>query len=383
MPSAQIPDSPRTVAYGHPYSGKLFGGVALPKTGAHHIVQTATVARRWVYGTDYLVRSIISTAAQVENDVPNSQPLVIGNLSKKKGGDIDMSRSHNTGRDVDLAYYTANLNGESVKSLYHRFDARGRSIAAPGKYKLDLPRNWALVKALIQNKDAETQWIIVASWIENMLLNYAISIGEPATLIMQAEQMMMVPTWAKPHDNHLHIRMLCSPRDWKRGCVNGGPVWSWNKHMLEAMNAAKVPLVAGLKSSKTKTRKEALKKLARRGIHTAFNDVLPLLNDKARSIRKLSLKVLTALTTEANATHVLEIAQSLTGTSAYELTAKALKRAGYQGLSEARHIVDGTHPLLKQVRSSQKRKLKKLAKRQLRTFKYIRLSQPGGPTSQL
>ena len=115
-----------TVSLGHPYHGRLQDGIRLPEQSAHHRVQTSTKRRGWTFGTGYLVRGVLVSAQQISRIAPEGEPLIVGNLSKRGGGDIDMSMSHNTGRDVDFAYYTADAEGHSVESKYHKFGPDGR-----------------------------------------------------------------------------------------------------------------------------------------------------------------------------------------------------------------------------------------------------------------
>ena len=176
-------DNAGTASIGHPYTGKLRNGVRLPPSGPYHVAQRSTRARNWLFGTGYLVRGIMVAAESVARLHPRGEPLVVGNLSRREGGNIKLSMSHNSGRDVDFAYYTVDMAGKSVPSEYHRFGADGISLDAPAKFKLDLARNWHLLKSLIESTQLEVQWIIVAPSIEKRLLGYAAAKGESKELI--------------------------------------------------------------------------------------------------------------------------------------------------------------------------------------------------------
>ncbi|MFT7624823.1 MAG: penicillin-insensitive murein endopeptidase, partial [Myxococcota bacterium] len=284
--SETLPEGHATTAsLGHPYHGRLRDGIRLPFKGAFHTVQRSTRNRGWVYGTGYLVRGILTSARTVHQMMPPGQPLVLGNLSRRGGGDINMSMSHNSGRDVDMAYYTVDPKGQSVESRYHRFGPDGRSRKAPSRYQLDLPRNWAFVKSLLINQEFEIQWVIVAPWIERLMVKHARSAGEHPDTIRQVQRLMMQPSWAKPHDNHIHVRVLCSPEDWGKRCKNAGPVWPWNTRMLQAMDAARARIAPRLASADTRTRLDALKELRERGVDTAVLAASALLSDRELSVR--------------------------------------------------------------------------------------------------
>ena len=369
------PANAKSVSIGHPYYGKLVGGVQLPVEGPYHTIQRSTRARRWTWATPYLVRSLMVAARDV-GLAHAGEPFVVGNLSKKGGGDIKMSRSHNTGRDVDYAYWTETLQGESAPSAYHRFGDNGRSLDAPGRYRLDLARNWAFVRAMLNSPEAELQYLITSPGIEKQLLRHAQAIGEPAYLIHRAERMMMLPSWAKPHDNHVHLRVLCSPEDWHAGCRNGGPVWPWAVKMYGALEAERKKLGPALHSDDPKARIAAMKVVASRRVDTAVMDVAESLAHEQASVRRAALNTIKAITTEANAHTVLKVARLLNIQIAKRLIAHALPLAGAQGLDTARAICDRSHPAVSERRDAD---LERKAQRILSQYDWISAILPGGP----
>ena len=38
---------------------------------------------------------------------------------------------------------------------------------------------------------------------------------------------MLQPQDSLPHDDHLHLRIACSPEEIQAGCSGGGPYWEW------------------------------------------------------------------------------------------------------------------------------------------------------------
>jgi len=42
-----------------------------------------------------------------------------------------------------------------------------------------------------------------------------------------AENVLQEPAESLPHDDHLHLRIACSPEASVQGCEAGGPYWSW------------------------------------------------------------------------------------------------------------------------------------------------------------
>ena len=381
QPSLDLPTARSTTrSIGHPYYGRLKDGVALPAEGAYHRVQRSTVRRRWVYGTGYLVRGLVRAARDVAAAAPGGTRLVIGNLSRKGGGDIKMSMSHNTGRDVDLAYFTMDADGRPVDSSYHKFGPDGHSRSAGGKYRLDVARNWTLVRALMTNDEFELQWLITAPYIEEMLLAHARSIGEAEDIVQRAERMMMLPGWAKLHDNHFHIRVLCSPEDWAHGCSNAGPVWPWATAMSGALDAASRSLSSELRAHSADRRQAALNSLVQRDVQTAIPNVAPLLSDEDEKVRDGALKACIELASEANASTLLKVARWLPGEQALDLLHKALPLCGAEGVATAKALVAGTHPVASDEPEPKKfDKVLKSARKLIERFAPGAAHRPGGP----
>lgn len=291
-----------------------------------------------------------------------------------------MSMSHNTGRDVDLAYFTMDAKGRPVDSHYHKFGPNGRSRTAGGKYRLDVARNWTLVRALMTNDEFELQWMITAPYIEEMLLTYARTIGEPEDIVQRAERMMMLPGWAKQHDNHFHIRVLCSPDDWAHGCSNAGPVWPWATAMSGALDAAGRDLSPGLHAHSAGRRHAALNALVERDVQTAIPNLAPLLSDEDAKVRSEALKACMELASEANAGTLLKVARWLPEEQALALIHKALPLCGAEGVATARALVAGTHPVASDEPNPKKfHKVLKSARKLIERYAPGPVHRPGGP----
>jgi penicillin-insensitive murein endopeptidase len=93
--------------------------------------------------------------------------------------------------------------------------------------RLDVPRQWELIAALLTSPHIEVQWLLASSSIEALVIDYALARGEDPELIWRAQNVMLEPTDSLPHDDHLHLRIACSPEANARGCEGGGPYWNW------------------------------------------------------------------------------------------------------------------------------------------------------------
>ena len=58
-------------------------------------------------------------------------------------------------------------------------------------------------------------------------MDYARARGEPLELLHRAQTVMLQPGDSLPHDDHLHLRIACSPEETQAGCSGGGPYWEW------------------------------------------------------------------------------------------------------------------------------------------------------------
>jgi penicillin-insensitive murein endopeptidase len=181
------------------------------------------------YGNPRLVRAIEEASGIVHSIRPGGAPLVIGDLSAKYGGASSGHRSHRNGRDADLLFYVTTPAGRSVQSPgFVRFGADGLAEAPAGGYvRIDLERQWLLVKSLVSSREANVQWLFIARWLEALIIEYARARGEDPELIWYAESVLLQPGDSLSHDDHLHFRVACTPDEAVAGCLGGGPYWSW------------------------------------------------------------------------------------------------------------------------------------------------------------
>ncbi|HEX9295236.1 MAG TPA: penicillin-insensitive murein endopeptidase [Polyangiaceae bacterium] len=217
-------------AVGAPGHGVLSAGVELPESGPGF---------RWLqsvghhYGLERLVNAVTAAAAAVEQERPGGAPLMVGDLSKRFGGRIPKHRSHRNGRDVDLLFYTETPTGETVPCPgFFKFGADGLAFIPPErggpKYvRLDVAREWLLIKTLMTKPEANVQWMFISTPLEALITEYARARGEDPELIWHAENVMLQPADSLPHDDHLHLRTACTPEETLFGCEGGGPYWPW------------------------------------------------------------------------------------------------------------------------------------------------------------
>jgi penicillin-insensitive murein endopeptidase len=214
---------------GVPHRGVITDARALATSGdGFRLLRDTRV--RW--GHPRLVAAIEHAAREVAAVRPGGAPLMVADLSHRAGGAAEGHRSHRTGRDADLLLYASTPDGRSVETpgfirfgpdgLAETRDARGRSFL-----RIDLERQWLLVKALVASRDAHVQWIFVAHWLEALIIEYARARGEDEELVWHAETVLLQPRDSAAHDDHLHVRIACSADEAVAGCEGGGPRWPW------------------------------------------------------------------------------------------------------------------------------------------------------------
>jgi len=179
-----------TLSIGSPSGGVLFNGTAMPPGRGWEVI-TPTES----LGTTETIAYIRTAIAKVDEIYPGAPPLSIGDISDEEGGRLNRHISHQAGRDVDLGFYYRS--------------GRGGWHAAGTKDNLDLPRNWALVRALLLCTDVEA--ILLDLRIQRLLYAHALAIGENKSwldrvfrFVKGAKEARIVH--ASGHRTHYHVR---------------------------------------------------------------------------------------------------------------------------------------------------------------------------------
>ena len=213
---------------GAPHHGVQTSAAELPQRGPGYVRFRAHSRHYW--GQLELVRTVEAAARAVVQTLPDSPPLVVGDLSAQHGGRIPGHSSHRTGRDVDLLWYVTTLRGAPTSTPGFVPLGSDGLASVPGSDQhlmLDLERQWLLFKALLTSQYAGVQWMFVSRDVEALLVDYALARGESPELVWRAEAVMRQPTDSSPHDDHVHVRIACSTADMVHGCTGGGPHWEW------------------------------------------------------------------------------------------------------------------------------------------------------------
>jgi len=184
------PASLGPLSIGPPGSSLLYNAVELPETARW----TRAPGADW-WATTETVEAIDAAIGTVHEVFPDTQPLIIGDISRHDGGRIQRHESHQGGRDVDFGFYYKN---GSVNWW------------APGSSaNMDLPRNWALVRALVTRTDIEV--IFLDTRVQRVLYTYAKGIGEDTEWLDHVFQFTRgyrnaIVQHVPNHRTHYHVR---------------------------------------------------------------------------------------------------------------------------------------------------------------------------------
>lgn len=231
-----------SVSVGQTNDGRIHRPVEMPSRGRGYKVPRAWRERGNQWGTEELVRTVERAAAKVREQ--RRVTLGVADLSPKRGGKTMWHSSHQSGRDVDLIFYSVDERGRPLPppelEMVH-YDGEGepfvpRHMRETGyeeptwdQRRFDDARNWALIEALLSDRSVRVQWIFVSNKLKFRLLRWAERKDRPRWVIEYARELMRQPGASAPHDDHFHVRLYCSRADRALGCRDTGPIWQHEK----------------------------------------------------------------------------------------------------------------------------------------------------------
>lgn len=281
-----------SLSIGTTRDGFLVGCRLLPLEGPHHKVLKEQAGRGTNCGTDEMVEALLRAAERVAKKYPGAI-LTIGNISRNGGGDIPWSISHNAGRDADIGFYLVGPDGQQfVPDTFVPLDASGKGEVNGVEVRLDVARTWWFVRSLLEDPRIQVQWIFVSNPVRALLLREAERLREPQRLIAMASEALAQPRRAKPHQDHLHVRIYCAVDDVYEGCQDRGTDRSWYKPPLRQIEARVKELKGLLGSKSAERRAAAMVVLARMGRPEALPALARGLWDKDWVVRSAAARAI-------------------------------------------------------------------------------------------
>lgn len=216
-----VPGKADSLSLGDPSRGRLQSGSLLPATGEGFRFLPIILERDFRYGLEEITSLIQESARLLHQE--HRLTLQLGNFSRKGGGNIPQSRSHNSGRDADIAFQMRDR--EDVPAPLERFllinenleDPKGELFFHPGD-------NWKVIRTLLLREGTQIAWIFVASHLRSALLQEARA--ESLSLQLRASTILRQPSDSAPHDDHFHVRIYCPLDQWET-CEDGVTRWPW------------------------------------------------------------------------------------------------------------------------------------------------------------
>jgi penicillin-insensitive murein endopeptidase len=157
--------------------------------------------------------------------------LTVNDISLEKGGPIAQHGSHESGRDADILYYVLDAHGAPLPSVGVPIEPDGTgvdyNVLSDGTddihLRLDAPRTWRFVVELMGRLGDELQRIFMVEHVRGMLLAQAAREHTAKALVARFEDLTCQPP--TPHDDHMHVRVYCSPEDLGHGCLDTAPTY--------------------------------------------------------------------------------------------------------------------------------------------------------------
>jgi murein endopeptidase len=194
------PEPPKTTgAVGRPNNGSLSDGKQLVSLPGADVLEPD---RCW--GTPEAVDLLTYAVNETKKMFPNAPDILIGDFSKQNGGPLPPHISHQSGRDVDVGFYSA----------AHK---KPRGFFEGGKDTIDLEMTWYFIETLLVTD--RITFILVDQSIGKLLYDFA-GEGYSEQRLAYWFQYPNAPgsregiiRHAPRHRDHLHIRFKCPDND--------------------------------------------------------------------------------------------------------------------------------------------------------------------------
>lgn len=194
LPLQPVPDGGQSV--GEPTRGRLVGGVQLPQNDALYQVRRPDFA----WGSPHAVRYLQLSLAKFRARSDYRGPLVVSDMSRRRGGAYGGHHSHQSGRDVDI-WLPVKQGGDP------------EAATAPARH-FDWAATWDLVKALVRT--GQVQYIFLSRSRQRHLYRAARAAGEDVRVLGEVIQyprraQTAIVRHSPKHTHHIHVRFRCAP----------------------------------------------------------------------------------------------------------------------------------------------------------------------------
>ncbi|MFO0554526.1 MAG: HEAT repeat domain-containing protein [Polyangiaceae bacterium] len=290
------------VSIGDTSNGRVAAGRALEESDSVQILPKQRL-RDLRYGSDGLI-TMLEEAGRVLYQRTHT-PLWLGNIGKRDGGDIEWSVSHNAGRDADVAFSYRDAATHQPVDPPDLVALGSNGVSADGKYELDVARTWIVVRAMVESKATNLQFLFISDPLRKKLLDYAKSAHEPGWVIERASDVLKQPYGSAPHDDHLHVRVYCSRLDVACGCVDTGVIQPFAPRFDGEREKAARKARSFLSDSSPDRRRRALLRLSLVGGAEDVAVALARLEDSTPEVRVAAAQLVASLGDERHVARLI------------------------------------------------------------------------------
>lgn len=193
------PARARGQSVGRPNGGSLDRGVALPSEGPGF----RRISKHRYFGTAETIALITYAGRRLSEAYPGSRPFLVGDISAEDGGRIPPHRSHQSGRDADIAFLE--------KGNPRRKGFRSRLLPD----EIDLEKSWFVIETLLLTK--RVRYVFVNEALIKGLEAEARRAGWTAqavdALFQRQGERRGIIRHARGHTYHFHVRFECPDGD--------------------------------------------------------------------------------------------------------------------------------------------------------------------------
>jgi len=156
------------------------------------------------WGSTEMVELLVDTARHMRWLMPDASPITIGEISRRRGGELSGHKTHRGGIDADVGIYLTGARQQAGM------------FVDPGPGQFDVEANWALISAMLDT--GRVDMILLDQGHIARLKSYVLRAGllseEEAAQIFVGEgrdsyRAVGVIRHAPSHRDHLHVRVLC------------------------------------------------------------------------------------------------------------------------------------------------------------------------------
>ena len=193
------PEQP-SESVGRANGGRLVNGEQLPE---HRMYRIRNADRAW--GTNETIEFLVDAFDYMARRHGDAPRLPIHDLSDEDGGRLRGHRSHQSGRDADIALYQTNC----------RSSCSFRSVSPS---RLDVENEWALISYWLEHDRVE--YIFLDYRLQEVLYEYVEAQGASEA---QLDEWFQYPHGRRSargmirhepnHADHIHVRFACDSDD--------------------------------------------------------------------------------------------------------------------------------------------------------------------------